>query len=97
MWGGYMLLNILGFNFIKSLYNLYHFTQIFLNHLIHRLNVVASTILNVFYFSLHIFITVFLIVSMILFTNPSTRAGYDTRSIFKRSSTGLNSVFLLLD
>ena len=27
----------------------------------------------------------------ILFTNPSTRAGYDTRSIFKRSLTGLNS------
>ena len=30
---------------------------------------------------------------MILFTNPSVRAGYDTRTIFKRSLTGLNSVF----
>ena len=29
----------------------------------------------------------------ILFTNPSARAGYDTRSIFKRSLTGLNSEF----
>ena len=29
----------------------------------------------------------------VLFTNPSTRAGYDTRSIFKRSLTGLNSEF----
>ena len=29
----------------------------------------------------------------ITFTNPSTRAGYDTRSIFKRSLTGLNSEF----
>ena len=29
----------------------------------------------------------------ILFTNPSARAGYDTRSIFKRSLTGLNSDF----
>ena len=29
----------------------------------------------------------------ILFTNPSVRAGYDTRSIFKRSLTGLNSEF----
>ena len=28
-----------------------------------------------------------------LFTNPSTRAGYDTRSIFKRSLTGFNSEF----
>ena len=30
---------------------------------------------------------------MILFTNPSARAGYDTRSIFKRSLTSLNSEF----
>ena len=29
----------------------------------------------------------------ILFTNPSAQAGYDTRSIFKRSLTGLNSEF----
>ena len=27
---------------------------------------------------------------LILFTNPSARAGYDTRSIFNRSLTGLN-------
>ena len=30
---------------------------------------------------------------LILFTNPSTRAGYDTRSTFKQSLTGLNSEF----
>ena len=29
----------------------------------------------------------------IIFTNPSASAGYDTRSIFKRSLTGLNSEF----
>ena len=34
--------------------------------------------------------------AIILFTNPSARAGYDTRSIFKRSLTGLNSEFFLL-
>ena len=34
-----------------------------------------------------------LIIDTILFTNPSTQAGYDTRSIFKRSLTGLNSEF----
>ena len=28
-----------------------------------------------------------------IFTNPSARAGYDTRSIFKRGLTGLNSEF----
>ena len=28
---------------------------------------------------------------LVIFTNPSARAGYDTRSIFKRSLTGLNS------
>ena len=32
-------------------------------------------------------------VSLILFTNPSAWAGYYTRSIFKRSLTGLNSEF----
>ena len=31
--------------------------------------------------------------TVILFTNPSARAGYDTRSIFKRGLTGLNSEF----
>ena len=31
-----------------------------------------------------------------IFTNPSTRAGYDTRSIFERSLTGLKSEFFLL-
>ena len=31
--------------------------------------------------------------SKVLFTNPSARAGYDTRSVFKRSLTGLNSEF----
>ena len=30
---------------------------------------------------------------LVLFTNPSARAGYDTRSIFKRSLAGLNSEF----
>ena len=29
----------------------------------------------------------------VLFTNPSARAGYDTRSILKQSLTGLNSEF----
>ena len=33
------------------------------------------------------------IVHKVLFTNPSARAGYDTRSIFKLSLTGLNSEF----
>ena len=30
---------------------------------------------------------------LVIFTNPSTLEGYDTRSIFKRSLTGLNSKF----
>ena len=33
---------------------------------------------------------------MYIFTNPSAWTGYDTRSIFKRSLTGLNSEFFLL-
>ena len=31
--------------------------------------------------------------TMIIFTDPSARAGYDTRSIFKRIFTGLDSEF----
>ena len=34
-----------------------------------------------------------LVTNFIIFTNPSARAGYDTRLIFKRSLTGLNSEF----
>ena len=34
-----------------------------------------------------------IIIPVILFTNPSARARYDTRSIFKRSLTGFNSEF----
>ena len=30
---------------------------------------------------------------LIIFTNPSARAGYDIRSVFKRSLTGFNSEF----
>ena len=33
------------------------------------------------------------IIIIIIFTNPSARAGYDTRSIFKQSLTGLHSEF----
>ena len=32
-------------------------------------------------------------IALILFTNHSAQTGYDTRSIFKRSLTGLNSEF----
>ena len=34
-----------------------------------------------------------LVLPLSIFTKPSTRAGYDTRSILKRSLTGLNSEF----
>ena len=33
------------------------------------------------------------VANIIISTNPSTRAGYDTGSIFKRSLTGLNSEY----
>ena len=52
------------------------------------------------YIYIYIYINLFLIVSkfckiweVIIFSNPSTQAGYDTRSIFKQSLTGLNSEF----
>ena len=40
-----------------------------------------------------LWVCVCVFVWVIIFTNPSARAGYDTRSIFKRSLTGLNSEF----
>ena len=36
---------------------------------------------------------IFYYIYIYIFTNPSTQAGYDTRSIFKQSLTGLNSDF----
>ena len=38
-------------------------------------------------------IAIYLSIYLSIFTNPSTWAGYDTRSIFKQSLTGLNSEF----
>ena len=43
--------------------------------------------------SLYLAISTLVHFLMVLFTNPSAREGYDTRSIFKRSLTGLNSEF----
>ena len=41
-----------------------------------------------------IIIIIFIIYQRVSYLpNPSARAGYDTRSIFKRSLTGLNSEF----
>ena len=38
-------------------------------------------------------IIIIIIINIIIIPNPSARARYDTRSIFKRSLTGLNSEF----
>ena len=37
--------------------------------------------------------TNFNLMVLLIFTNPSAQAGYDTRLIFKRGLTGLNSEF----
>ena len=37
-----------------------------------------------------------IIIIIIIITNPSARAGYDTRSIFKRSLTDLNSEIIII-
>ena len=36
---------------------------------------------------------IYIYIYIYIYTNPSARAGYDTRSIFKRSLTGFNSEF----
>ena len=49
---------------------------------------------SIWFFVSFMYLTLFLAnVLFILFTNPSARAGYDTRSTFKRSLTGFNSEF----
>ena len=45
----------------------------------------CGSFLHLYIFNHHKYTIIF------IFTNPSARAGYDTRSIFKRSLTGLNS------
>ena len=47
----------------------------------------------IFHYSIILLLVIINFQKLILFTNPSARAGYDTRSIFKRSWTGLNSDF----
>ena len=42
---------------------------------------------------LFLYRTLYSLKKLVLFTNPSTLAGYDTRSIFKQSLTGLKSEF----
>ena len=45
------------------------------------------------YGCVYIYIYIYVCVCVCVFTNPSTSAGYDARSIFKWSLTGLNSEF----
>ena len=40
-----------------------------------------------------VYVSNFSYIYFIIFTNPSAQTGYDTKSIFKRSLTGLNSEF----
>ena len=47
----------------------------------------------VFVFFIGEFLKISLDLILYIFTNPSAMAGYDTKSIFKRSLTGLNSEF----
>ena len=55
---------------------------------------VPSRLLNLCYMWIFFSFTAgFVLLVLIIFTNPSARAGYDTRSIFKRSLTGLISEF----
>ena len=55
-----------------------------------RMNKILIFFLRKIKILLREFVEVYII---IIFTNPSARAGYDTRSIFKLSLTGLNSEF----
>ena len=64
-----------------------------LNHLTEgkQMSSVPVKILSTTYLFANIYIYIYIYIY--IFTNPSARAGYDIRSIFKRSLTGLNSEF----
>ena len=63
---------------------------VFIYH--HQVELTAQSVLILF-LSLSLSLSPSLTLSLIIFTNPSARVGYDTRSIFKRSLTGFNSEF----
>ena len=63
-------------------------THTHLKRVVHNPHVLLTVFFDIFDFLISFFLDL-----MILFTNPSARAGYDTRSIFKRNLTGLNSQF----
>ena len=46
-----------------------------------------------YYYNMCVCVCVCVCVRVCLFANPSTRAGCDTKSIFKRGLAGLNSEF----
>ena len=88
--------------YIKCCPLLFHSSQVFHNSVSWRslswVQVTAS--LHHYYYYLN-FVCLFVCLGFMLFffygisifTNPSARAGYDTRSIFKQSLTGFNSEF----
>ena len=89
----------------RIIYNLRLFFLLFLSpHILWVSHLTIPCLLFLFflYCILVLFFGMYILISLIslfliIFTNLSSRAGYDTRSIFQRSLTGLNSVFLLLD
>ena len=60
-----------------------------------RIGIIVTFMFHCFFFNL-VAMSSFILwsaVNHIIFTNPSARAGNETRSIYKRSLTGLNSEF----
>ena len=77
------------------IYNLFYLLDTY-GPLSYRANLDETWLVNSFYLSEYFFSNCSRF--GVLFTNPSARAGYDTRSIFKQSLTGFEfRVFLLLD
>ena len=74
----YGISSIVGYLMLNPFY-----TYIFSRSQGGKMHVILDTIINV----------AFVLCFVTIFTNPSASAGYDTRSIFKRSLTGLNSEF----
>ena len=73
------------------IYNLLAWSNLNLLHISQWITLPTQSCLALYSFCVNLLHS--FIMWLILLTNPSTRAGYDTRSIFKRSLTGFNSGF----
>ena len=77
----------------RFLYALWTFVNVFCMNILCLFHVFISCSISWIHYICYILFKISHFIMRSYLPNPSARAGYDTRSIFKRSLTGLNSEF----